>query len=170
MSIQARAEDSLPLWNGGRLEGAFLNALVAVAATSRRRFPDRKAVGDREAFVRFLEAAHSVRISVEYRNKCLPVEQIFYKWFRCPLLHEGALPVDIQFISDSKPGTVSVRAGGAPEHVLRVSHGWFHHMIGAVASAPENAAEFNAEDVLAAQSRDGVLYFSRPGTGTREGC
>ena len=105
MSIRARVEDSLLLWNSGRLEGAFLNALVAVAATSRRRFPDRKAVGDREAFVRFLKAAHTVRISVEYRNECLPVEQIFYKWFRCQLVHEGGLPVDIEFMPGPKPGT-----------------------------------------------------------------
>ena len=83
MSIRARVEDSLLLWKGGRLEGAFFNALVAVAATARRRFPDRKDVSDREAFIRFLESAHTVRISVEYRGECLPIEQIFYKWFRC---------------------------------------------------------------------------------------
>jgi hypothetical protein len=143
MSVRTRVEDALLLWNNGRKEGAFLSALVAVAATSRRRFPDRKAVGDREAFVRFLEAAHTVRISVEYRGECLPVEQIFYKWFRCQLVHEGGLPVDIEFMPDSVPGTVSVRAGGAPEYLLKVSDGWFDHMVGAVALAPENADELS---------------------------
>jgi len=144
MSIRARIEDALLLWDAGRLEGAFLIALVAVAATSRRRFSDRKAVGDREAFVRFVESACTVRISVEYRGECLPVEQIFYKWFRCQLVHEGGLPPDIEFMSDAEPGTMTVRAGGAPDFVLKVSHGWFDHMIGAVASAPENAMEFRS--------------------------
>lgn len=143
MSVRARVDDALLLWDRGRKEGAFLSALVAVAATSRRRFPDRKAVKDRDAFVRFLEAAHTDRISVEYRSKCLPVEELFYKWFRCQLVHEGGLPLDIEFMPDSAPGTVSVRAGGAPEYILKVSDGWFHHMVGAVASAPENAIEFN---------------------------
>ena len=142
MGIRARIDDSLLLWEAGRVEGAFLNALVAVAATARRRFPDRIAIGDRDAFVQFLESAHTARISVEYRGKCLPVEQIFYKWFRCQLVHEGSLPVDIEFMDDSMPGTVSVRAGGAPDFVLKVSHGWFHDMIGAVVSAPENTLEF----------------------------
>lgn len=141
MSIRARIEDALLLWEHGRKEGAFLSALVAVAGTSRLRFPDRKAVGDREAFVRFLEAAHTVRTSVEYRGDCLPVEQVFYKWVRCQLVHEGGLPVDIQFMLDSVPGTFSVRAGGAPEYILKVSEGWFHHLVGTVASAPENAGE-----------------------------
>ena len=143
MSIRARIEDALLLWENGRKEGAFLNVLIAVAGTSRRRFPDRKVVTDRDAFIQFLEKAHSVRLSVEYRGECLPVEQIFYKWIRCQLVHEGGLPVDIQFMRESVPGTLSVRAGGAPEYVLKVSEGWFHHMVGAVASAPENTPEFN---------------------------
>jgi hypothetical protein len=40
MSIRARVEDALFLWDKGRLEGAFLNALIAVAATARRIYPD----------------------------------------------------------------------------------------------------------------------------------
>jgi hypothetical protein len=143
MSVRTRVEDALLLWQNGRKEGAFLNALIAVAATSRRRFPNRKAVADRDAFVEFLEKAHRVRISVEYRGECLPVEQVFYKWIRCQLVHEGGLPVDIQFMPDSVPGVLSVRAGGAPEYILKVADGWFHHMVGAVASAPENTTEFN---------------------------
>lgn len=143
MSIRARVDDAILLWNNNRKEGAFLNVLVAVAATSRLRFPDKDTVRDREAFVRFLEAAHTVRISVEYRGECLPVELVFYKWIRCQLVHEGNLPIDIEFMPDSVPGTVSVRAGGAPEYVLKVSDGWFHHMIGAVATATENAVEFH---------------------------
>src|SRR5258705_400020 len=110
MSIRARVEDSLLLWNSGRLEGAFLNALIAVAGTARRRYPKRGPGEDREAFVGFLKSAHSVRISVEYRGECLPVEFIFYKWIRCELVHEGELPVDIEFLPDSEPGSFTVRA------------------------------------------------------------
>lgn len=142
MSIPVRVEDALLLWKHDRLEGAFLNALIAVAATSRRQFPDHKTVSDREAFERFLASAHRVRLSVEYRGECYPVEHIFYKWFRCELVHEGGLPIDIEFMPDSEPGTLSVRAGGAPEYVLKVSHGWFHHLINAVVRAPVNAGLF----------------------------
>ncbi|PYP84385.1 MAG: hypothetical protein DMF61_20310 [Blastocatellia bacterium AA13] len=142
MSIRARIDDALFLWDNARLEGAFLSALAAVAGSSRRQFPDRKAVNDRDAFERFLTGAHSVRISVEYQGECHPVEHIFYKWLRCELVHRGAIPVDIQFMTDDDPGTMSVRAGGAPEYVLKISHGWFHHLINAVVNAPINANEF----------------------------
>lgn len=142
MSIRARIDDALFLWDNGRLEGAFLSALAAVAASARRQFPDRKAVGDREAFERFLASAHSVRISVEYRGECHPVEHIFYKWLRCELVHEGGIPVDIRFMPDAQPGAMSVRAGGAPDFVLKISHGWFDHLVSAVISAPVNADEF----------------------------
>jgi hypothetical protein len=86
-----------------------------------------------------LMAAHSVRLSVEYHRESHPIEHIFYKWFRCELVHEGGLPIDIEFMPDDEPGLLSVRAGGAPEFfVLKVSEGWFHHLIGAVVAAPEN--------------------------------
>jgi len=142
MSIRARVEDALFLWENNRPEGAFLSALAAVAATARRQFPDRNAVGDRAAFERFLTGTHSVRISVEFRGECHPVEHIFYKWLRCELVHEGGIPIDIQFMADDQPGTMSVRAGGAPDYVLKISHGWFHHLINSVAHASVNRNEF----------------------------
>jgi len=142
MSITSRIDDALFLWDHGRLEGAFLSALVAVAATSRGQFPDPKTVNDREAFERFLTDTLSIRISVEYRGEFHPVEHILYKWLRCELLHEGGIPVDIQLIPDKQPGAMTIRAAGAPEFVLKISHGWFHHLINVVIKSPVNANEF----------------------------
>jgi hypothetical protein len=142
MSINARVEDALFLWEHGRMEGAFLSAITAVAASARRQFPNRKDVKDRESFERFLSGAHSVRISVEFRGEVHPVEHIFYKWLRNELVHEGGIPIDIQFMPDDKPRLMSVRAGGAPEYVLKISRGWFYHLINAVVTAPVNADEF----------------------------
>jgi hypothetical protein len=139
MSIQARVEDAQFLWRSGRLEGAFLSAVSAVAATSRLRYPNRNAVRDGEAFRQFLASAHSVRIDVEFRGELHPIEQVFYKWLRCELMHEGALPLDIQFMPEETT-ELSVRAGGSPEYVLKLSRGWFHHFLQAVLNAPEYAA------------------------------
>jgi hypothetical protein len=144
MSIEARIEDALLLWKTGRREGAFLAALVAVAATSRKRFSDRKRVTDRNAFERFLQAAHSIRLSVEYHGECQPIEHIFYKWIRCELVHEGGWPVDIEFFTLEEPGCLSARAGGKPEFVLKLSTSWFQHLIDAVTTAPENKGLFSA--------------------------
>jgi len=142
MSIASRIQDAVMLWENGRTEGAFLLVLIAVAASSRRRYPDRKTIKDREAFERFLTEAMSARLHVEYRGDCHSVEHIFYKWLRCELVHEGGLPLDIEFMSPDDG--LSLRAGGAPEYVLKVSRGWFHHLVRAVMTAPENREFFPA--------------------------
>ena len=147
MSIVARIEDAQLLWHSGRHEGAFLSALIAVAATSRLRFPDRKAMNDGDAFEAFLKSTHDVRLSVEFRGELHSIERIFYKWLRCELVHEAKLPVDIEFFRDGVCRTLSVRAGGAPEFKLRLSEGWFQHLVGLVVSAQENTSAFSEHDV-----------------------
>jgi hypothetical protein len=139
MSIRNRIEDAEFLWQHGRLEGAFLLALVAVAATSKRLHPND---GDRQAFESFLRQGVFERISVEFRGQLHPVYHIFYKWLRCELVHEGGVPMDIEFMPDTKPGTVAIRAGGAPEYLLKVSHGWFRELVHVVKTAPVNAGLF----------------------------
>jgi hypothetical protein len=140
MSIRRRVEDAILLYREERYEGAFLNILVAIAASARREIPNRK-IGDRDCFEQFLEKRWRGILKVEYRGECHPIPHIFYKWFRCELLHEGGLPVDIEFI---KSQSMSVRAGGAPEFVLKISHGWFHWLLQSVIQAPRNAEEFTS--------------------------
>ena len=139
MSIRDRVEDAKFLWQHGRREGAFLCALSAVAATARLRYPDRKAVKDSEAFKQFMSVSLTVRLSVEFRGELHSIEQILYKWLRCELVHEGGLPVDIQFMPGKE---LVVRAGGAPEFVLKLSEGWFNRLCTTVSNAPENRAAF----------------------------
>lgn len=141
MSIQNRINDAIFLWENNHFEGAFLSVLVAVAATSRREYP-KSEYTDRQAFENFLNQGVFKRISVEYRGECYPTFQIFYKWFRCELVHDRGLPIDIEFMPDTTPGTVSIRAGGAPDYVLKVSYGWFHSLIHAVVTAPINKEIF----------------------------
>jgi hypothetical protein len=130
MSIKSRLDDAALLWNSGRLEGAFALVLIAVAATARRRFP--RPIGDKQAFEDFLSQGWFKRISVEYLGEAHPMYHIFYKWFRCELIHEGELPLDVEIVPDSEPGVLGVRAGGAPEYVLQVSQGWYHELVGTV--------------------------------------
>jgi len=78
-------------------------------------------------------------LKIEFRNELHSIPHIFYKWFRCELVHEGALPIDVEFIESEE---LSVRAGGAPEYTLKISRGWFHWLIDAVVEAPCNQREF----------------------------
>lgn len=61
-----------------------------------------------EAFRRFVESRFGPRLSAEFRGKQWPIERIFYKWFRCELVHEGGLPVDIRFKEDATPDELRV--------------------------------------------------------------
>lgn len=144
MSIHARIDDAILLYENGRYEGAFLNALIAVASTARLIYPSHK-IGDRVCFERFLSESQKGVIGVEFHGDIHTIPQIFYKWFRCELVHKGALPVDIEFIDS---GGLSLRAGGAPEYILKISHGWIHWLIQTVTDAPCNKMTFQAKPIL----------------------
>jgi hypothetical protein len=133
MSIANRLADAQHLWSAGRVESAFLLVLVAAAATARQLFPAEKS--DRRAFESFVKRASKAKIAVEFRGELHPIEHLLYTWLRCELVHTGAIPLDIQLVDDGEPDTLWLRAGGAPEYVLKLSHGWFHHLFLAVAKA-----------------------------------
>ncbi len=90
MSIKARIEDAEALWQHGRKEGAWVLALVAAAATSRKRYP--RPIKDNEAFKSFirdvlptlmygkpLQGTPNPRIVFDQT----PVEDIVYEHLRC---------------------------------------------------------------------------------------
>jgi hypothetical protein len=62
-----------------------------------------------------------------YQQRSL--EWIFYKLFRCQLLHEAGMAMDVEFLDDVPETALSIRAGGAPEYVLKLSPGWFHALV-----------------------------------------
>ena len=116
------------LWREGRREGAFLLAIVAVIVRARRDYP-KPPFSEGEAFRRFIESRFGPRLSVEFRGDLWPIERVFYKWFRCEIVHAGGMPVDIKFKDDAEPDELSVRAGGAPDYELLISPGWFDQLL-----------------------------------------
>lgn len=148
MSIKARIEDAEVLWQHGRKEGAWILALVAAAATSRRRYP--RPIKDNEGFKSFirdvlptlmyglpLKGAPNPRIVFNDT----PLEDIIYEHLRCNLLHEGEMGREIAFsestIVDGKlQATLTV---GSPN---RIPEFWVLHLMKAVKEAPENASDF----------------------------
>lgn len=148
MSIKSRVEDAEILWKNGRKEGAWLVALVAAAATSRKRYP--QPVSDSQSFKSFIrDVTHTIVQGVslvESKNFQVvmdqtPLEDIFYKHLRCNLVHEGELATDIQ-ISRSKlvDGEFQGFFAVGPPNVI--PDFWVLHLLKAVREAPENASEF----------------------------
>lgn len=54
MSVIDRLEDAYILYQNGRKEGALFSTIIAVAATSRKRYPKKKVKEDSKAFKMFI--------------------------------------------------------------------------------------------------------------------
>ena len=125
--LQERIDDARFLWRSGRREGAFLLALVAIAARARLEHPS--IAGDRERFERFLRSRLTQTISLEFRGEMQTWQHLFYKWMRCTLVHEGGLPIDIAFMEGVGENDLMLRAGGGPDFKLLVSPGWLSKLL-----------------------------------------
>ena len=154
MSIKARVEDAMVLAAIGRLEAALLSLLTAISATSRKRWPrgtrseyePGKPMRDGEAFESFLrdEMPRICRVgtyTVKYRGEMHRLEHVLYRWFRCELAHEAALPLDIEFVPDDNPGMMFIRVNSSG---LAFSHGWLNALANALIYVPENADQFGS--------------------------
>jgi hypothetical protein len=142
MSIGRRVEDALMLHKAGRFEGALLSVLVAAAATARKEYPDTN-IKDRECFEKFLSNSATLsKVRVEFRGALQPIPHIFYKWLRCELVHEGSIPLDIEFVGEASDRLMSVRAGGTPHYVLQLGHGWMFEILRLVQASRENRNQF----------------------------
>src|SRR5690242_6510058 len=108
MTIARRVDDAEFLWEAGKREGAFLVALVAFAATGRRIRP-RPTFGDRDAFQELFREEFYRGLRVVFRDEPVLVYELFYKWLRCELVHEGGLPVGISLDEDDTEGLITIR-------------------------------------------------------------
>lgn len=128
--IAKRIEDARFLWNNGRRESALLLSLICVAALSKKKYPNDN---DGDAFRKiFKEFISPKTIEIEYRGNLESVEQIFYKWIRCQLVHEASFPFDIEFMEEKDANSFSLRAGGAPEYKLKIGVGWFYLILNSI--------------------------------------
>jgi len=81
--------------------------LVAIAATSRKRYP-KGAMSDGEAFKKYLHdemktlTGCTQNFNLKFRGEMRPLEDVLYHFVRCELAHEGTLPRD--FILEDSPG------------------------------------------------------------------
>jgi len=151
MGIRARLDDALFLYHNDRRDGALLNVLVALAATSRRRYP-REKYNDKVAFVRFVADEMPVitggvknlivRVpggeTVEFPDGLMPLGECLYRFVRCTLAHEATLPNNVEFIA-TESGKISV---GITDAKIRLSDSFMKGLIRAVIYAPENADVF----------------------------
>jgi len=158
MSVKDRLDDAMILVKQGRWEGALCLTLIAVAATSRKRFPRETGMTDGQAFEKYLDedlwrhvglggfrGAKGV-ITITHRGKEFSLEHILYRHFRCELVHEASLPSDIVFDANSMD-ELSIRSGDGTGAVpLILSTLWLQALVTTVVCAKENANLFPITD------------------------
>ena len=143
MSVRNRIIDAQLLYANDRKEGALLSILVAVAATSRKRYP----VGtknDGEAFTSFLteELPKVIRVGkfvVKFRNEMILLQDLLYKFVRCNLTHEAELPEDIKFVQSEG---LSVKVD---DDCITFSDRLIDVLATVVSNAEENSEEFKEQ-------------------------
>lgn len=146
MSIKSRVEDAMALWNAGRKEGAWVLALVAAAATARKRYP--RPMKDNESFKAFIcdisatliygQPASDKRPGIFFGGALL--EDIIYTDMRCKLVHEGEIEGTVvlnecRFVDGNMTATMRVGGDGKPHEFPDF---WALHLLKAVKEAPEN--------------------------------
>lgn len=151
MSIRRRLEDAHFLLTNGRPDGALLSACTAISATSRKRYPDRKAMTDREAYTKFLgeemrvvTAGGVVNFFVRcpgadtsrYPDEMMPLQDVLYEFVRCTLAHEGRIGANVEF-ADTDQVSVEVK-----DDRLILGGAVLQRLLIVAEYAPENAAEF----------------------------
>lgn len=129
-------------------------ALIAAAATARKRYP--RPIPDNQAFKSFIcDVAHVIltgltdgasptyiRFYSDNRGDHRKLEDIFYTELRCNLVHEGELK-EVGFNESTLEdgcykGTLSVPTRGSAE----IPDFWVLHLIAAIKAAPENSDLF----------------------------
>jgi hypothetical protein len=156
MSVRERLEDARLLWEGGRKEGAWIQVLIAAAATSRIRFPSK---GNGEAFRSFIrEVAPTILdgnapavpggISINFydqvRGDGVSLDKLFYSHLRCNLVHEAVLADEVRLCeSRVEEGRLIAELHGVGTKIspLTIPDCWVLHLGKAVAEAPENAVD-----------------------------
>ncbi len=146
--------------------------LVAVAATSRKRYPrgtpskkhPSKKMGDAEAFKTFLrdEIWRLVKEHsdfVVFRGEQRPIEDFLYEFLRNELIHEGGTPVDLQPMHDGAVLTIDYPDGS----VISFTTLLLARLNDVVWRAPENSYEAVKPEVQAIKQRRANHPLQRTG-------
>lgn len=153
MSVTDRIDDARILYSQGRRHGSLLAVLIAVTATSRKRFPlntpsrtdPSKPMGDIEAFTTFLhEELGKLNVpvdrSLQYHGRPTTLEMLLYRLVRNELAPKADSSLEIQF----HPASGDAVEVDVVDDQLLISDNLLDRLGRTVTQAPENSAAFTA--------------------------
>jgi hypothetical protein len=152
MSVHQRVLDAEFLWNSNHREGAWILAMIATAATARKRYP--RPTPDNQAFKQYVQDISYTIVSGKPKPPNLqkgqllvkfgerPFEDVLYKDYRCSWVHEAGL--DNAGLSESKieGDNIIIETLVVGEHP-QIPENWLLNLLNAIRWSPENAGEFD---------------------------
>lgn len=126
-------------------ENALIQVLMAVGATSRKRYPN---LNDNKAFTKYLKDDFSRKIQpnmsitggyikIHYNGEMVDIETLIYKSLRCYLFHESEIGPKIVFTEPDSGFSISYNGEN-----LVLGWGIIEILMRIVIESPENIDEF----------------------------
>jgi hypothetical protein len=163
--IKGQLYDARFLYANDRYQGALTMVLLAVAASSRRAFPNAK--GDRERYTKFLggrirklmmgqRGPDELRASQwqhEWGGNKANLEDTIYNLYRNNIIHEGGLPATVRFVEKTKPGFGITLSGDG--NTFEADHGLLD-LLGEVVEGADCRASLFGRNVRYLRPKPGV--------------
>lgn len=184
MSIKTLVEDAVFLRNNGRYLGALSLLVLAIAGSARKMFPKGETrslknpkdfMRDEESFTLFLGGrlnkiingdlggpdAGESNFIINFRGEDTNLATILYKYYRCQLVHEAALPKDIEFAPQNDEKSSSLVATISLGEKLTLGCGWIDVLLAAIVKAKCNNDIFgkSAPEMVANEGVDAEAHL-----------
>lgn len=145
MSIKNRIEKAVKDFQQEDYENALFQSLIAVAATSKKRYPLKR---DGDAFKQYLKDEFLPNLQpnisikggffrVPYKGKAIDIETLLYKYIRCHYIHQSELAPNIVFSGPETGFNIS-----SDENNLILNWGVIEILVRIVVESPENSNLF----------------------------
>jgi hypothetical protein len=150
MSVRERVLEAEVLWKSNKKEGAWIQAMIATAATARKRYP--RPISDSQSFKQFVKDISWTIFSGLPKSPNLQsgqvlfvlgersFEDILYKDFRCAWIHEAGL--EEAGLSETKIDGENIIETLVVGKNTQLPDHWVLNLLNAIRWSPENADEF----------------------------
>ncbi len=165
IGAQARLEDAVLLAEAGRYEGALLMLLVAMSATSRKRYPESEEPSPGKAFKKFVDDSRrhlfGLEAALQESGSTQSLGDFLWNALRCALEHEGQLSPEHHPV---RPDVVVTLAGNKTEGI-GLTTSMFYSLEKAVARSRENTRHAKKDEVrqrYPEQTEEPTVEFRTP--------
>ena len=150
MSVRERVQEAEVLWKSNKKEGAWIQSMIATAATARKRYP--RPMPDSQSFKQYVKDISWTIFTGSPKPPNLqngqvlfvlgerPFEDILYRDFRCAWVHEAGLE-EAGLTETTIDGNKAIETLVVGKKT-QLPDNWVLNLLNAIRWSPENFDEF----------------------------